>query len=410
MKARTVLWYCLLLCLLYQADASPRKRLRKNKKNHHVQDSALPSAFPDGLEKTARIVGGTTAELSDAAWFALLLIHDGTWQSAGCGGSLISGSHVLTSAHCLVNSMVDAVYVRAHRPFDFGNGDVPYHFSRIASNVSHPNFHDGSNFCDVAILTLDFPIQDFEAFSPVDLMQPDADLPIDGAHVDIYGFGQTSRQDGDIFAHELQTAQVPFMSFDSCKEHYTWQLYPDMVCGSNEQSTDAARGDSGGPMIYNGFQIGVISWGDASGAKPGVYTSTQFHFDWIQSVVCSQNNSSQICSMVSNSNTGTSSTDTFLSTGSYESNYTIEHSVAPSSAPQAGAEVNCGKLGLLGESCKKNDDCCSQICASHNGDKKDLVCHSYVFPSADTTTNDLDSKQTDFEAKDTNEKKKKSGK
>lgn len=46
---------------------------------------------------------------------------------------------------------------------------------------------------------------------------------------------------------------------------------------------DGCYGDSGGPLIFNGFIIGLVSFGYACGHNyyPGVYTKVSHFSDWI---------------------------------------------------------------------------------------------------------------------------------
>lgn len=43
------------------------------------------------------------------------------------------------------------------------------------------------------------------------------------------------------------------------------------------------KGDSGGPMTWNGKHVGIVSWGIGCAMVdyPGVYGETQFFLDWI---------------------------------------------------------------------------------------------------------------------------------
>ena len=49
------------------------------------------------------------------------------------------------------------------------------------------------------------------------------------------------------------------------------------------QQADIIKGDSGGPMTWNGKHVGIVSWGIGCAMVdyPGVYGETQFFLDWI---------------------------------------------------------------------------------------------------------------------------------
>lgn len=48
-----------------------------------------------------------------------------------------------------------------------------------------------------------------------------------------------------------------------------------MICAGGNAGYDACNGDSGGPMVLNGIQIGIVSWGatECGISMPGVYTN-----------------------------------------------------------------------------------------------------------------------------------------
>lgn len=59
------------------------------------------------------------------------------------------------------------------------------------------------------------------------------------------------------------------------------------ICGGvPEGGKGECNGDSGGPMVYNGMQVGVVSWSVKPCTRPdypGVYTKVSRYVDWIES-------------------------------------------------------------------------------------------------------------------------------
>jgi len=58
--------------------------------------------------------------------------------------------------------------------------------------------------------------------------------------------------------------------------------YGGRAIGSTRISGNAWRGDSGGPQVYNGAQVGVAS--TANGTSAQYYGSVAYNRAWIQSV------------------------------------------------------------------------------------------------------------------------------
>jgi hypothetical protein len=100
---------------------------------------------------------------------------------------------------------------------------------------------------------------------------------------------------------------MSYISGTSCQDYYpSGSVLEDMFCAGDEDGgRDACNGDSGGPLVKQvngtGVVLGVVSWGDGCGRadKPGVYSSVQYHYDWIRKTVCDDpevDDSTRLCS------------------------------------------------------------------------------------------------------------------
>lgn len=275
-----------------------------------LSELALMNSFgpppPRDSGNAANILDGRDAKPMDAPFFVMLLTWNRNareWQFIGCSGTLISNRHVLTVAHCVYdrqNSM-DAVYVNAYRPFA-GNAGYPFHFSMVESYTTHEDFNNALNTNDVAIITLQTPVN-LQNFPPLRIADTTVNIP-DGEMMQVMGMGKLAERN-ELWPDTLQVAEIPFVSRTVCQSfHRAGRIRPDMICGGYvEGGPDACKGDSGGPLIalrndeYGNemqVQVGIVSWGVGCGRpnKPGVYTSIRFHYNWIRSAVCPQDPSS----------------------------------------------------------------------------------------------------------------------
>lgn len=67
-----------------------------------------------------------------------------------------------------------------------------------------------------------------------------------------------------------------------------------MLCaGYLEGGRDACSADSGGPLVCDGVQAGIVSWGNGCGAplNPGVYTDVAYYQSWISEQLTNYNTS-----------------------------------------------------------------------------------------------------------------------
>ena len=276
------------------------------------------------------------------------------WEFSGCGGTLITESHILTAGHCAVvgNPDRDAVYIHAYQPF-MGNPGVPFHVSRVSEYKVHPDFDNDSNDNDVAIVSIELPVNLTE-FPPVRLAEPGFEL-FDNEFIRVYGFGRTVAEERSMVP-TLQYAEMPFVSRNACQEYYGSQVLDDMFCaGYKDGGTDSCNGDSGGPMVANTmnqtYQYGIVSWGHVCGAanSPGVYTSIPYHYPWIQETTCGAlvGSKSPLC-------------ETYESGHLNLPTVTLSNNSIPLST--------CEKRNI-GESCWYDRHCCSGLCQVGEGNQ-----------------------------------------
>ncbi|EDV96356.1 GH15249 [Drosophila grimshawi] len=65
-----------------------------------------------------------------------------------------------------------------------------------------------------------------------------------------------------------------------------WQITRSMVCAGKPFQRDSCDGDSGGPMVYRGELIGIVSFGnECATLEPGVYTSVPVIRRWFLDIM-----------------------------------------------------------------------------------------------------------------------------
>ncbi|KAE8322179.1 trypsin-like cysteine/serine peptidase domain-containing protein [Aspergillus sergii] len=196
------------------------------------------------------IVGGTPAYLGEFPHTASLR-YDG---SHICGASIIAPTKILTAAHC--------VYGMNQNNFQVATGTISVsggQLHRVVRVVIHPGYTGQQLDAwrnDVAVITLAAPIQYNSYQRPIALA---TSTPAAGQRVVLSGWGKVSTN-GPL-ANTLLKMEQTVVGLSQCQQyHRGMPLDNSHLCTLNRAGIGACSGDSGGPLISNGVQVGITSW------------------------------------------------------------------------------------------------------------------------------------------------------
>ncbi|XP_014238744.2 proclotting enzyme-like [Trichogramma pretiosum] len=238
----------------------------------------------NGDQDSGKIVGGTTTQPGEWPWIAGLF-------NAGrhiCGGSLIDDRHILTAAHCVAQMTSWDVARLTVRLGDYDiktPNEVRHVERRVQRVVRHRGFDMRTLYNDVALLTLNEPVQFSETIRPVCL--PSGANLYSGKRATVIGWG--SLREGGPAPGKLQQVTIPVWSNAVCKQKYgsfaPGGIVESFLCAGQAEK-DSCSGDSGGPLMVNDgrwTQVGIVSWGIGCGKGqfPGVYTRVTHFLPWI---------------------------------------------------------------------------------------------------------------------------------
>ncbi|KAH0819332.1 hypothetical protein MTP99_019164 [Tenebrio molitor] len=239
----------------------------------------------NGYQDQERIVGGHNADVGEWPWIAALF--NGGRQF--CGGSLIDNIHILSAAHCVAHMSswdVARLTVRLGDHNIKTNTEIRHVEKRVKRIVRHRGFDPRTLYHDIAILTLDSPVQFTQQIRPICL--PTVGNDFSGQTGTVIGWG--SLRESGPQPSILQEVNIPIWSNRDCKLKYgpaaPGGIVEHMLC-AGQAARDSCSGDSGGPLMVNSgkwTQVGIVSWGIGcgKGQYPGVYTRVEKFLPWIK--------------------------------------------------------------------------------------------------------------------------------
>lgn len=215
-----------------------------------------------------RIVGGRESMPGAYPWMAAIGYRTGSGTFNYCGGTLVASNWVLTAAHCQVLPG-DVVTIGRH---DMTGTDGVQVLVKRA--LTHAEYDAGTQKNDISLVELERHL-----ISPYPVSLGDA--PQSGMARAI-GWGVTS--EGGQASPVLREVDVPLMGNAQCANIYGVDM--TQIC-AGEAGKDSCAGDSGGPLLFDGVQAGITSYGFGCAREglPGVYTRVSAFVDWIESCI-----------------------------------------------------------------------------------------------------------------------------
>ncbi|XP_020817370.1 chymotrypsin-2-like [Drosophila serrata] len=230
-----------------------------------------------------RVVNGTDSSVEK---YPFVISMRGPTGSHSCGGSIISKQFVMTAAHCTAGRTAAQLSVQ------YGvttiNSAGP-NVVRVKKIIQHEGYNPNNNYAnDISLLMLEEPLKfDGVTVAAVKLPElafatPQTDAGGEGV---LIGWGLNAT--GGYIQNNLQEVGLKVYSDAECTLRHEGRTDPRYhICGGvDEGGKGQCSGDSGGPLIYQGQQVGIVSWSIKPctvAPFPGVYCKVSQYVDWIK--------------------------------------------------------------------------------------------------------------------------------
>lgn len=161
------------------------------------------------------------------------------------------------------------------------------HVRNVARYVRHPRFSARTRQNDIAVVVLDRPYSFTDTVIRAVALPLQSSRPPFAALATITGWGIQTPNSPPHFTKTLMFTQVPVITNFLCNYYYQGNVSDDMICaGIPQGKRNVCNGDFGGPLVVDGVQHGVASWGRSCGRTgfPDVYARVTHFVDWIRRI------------------------------------------------------------------------------------------------------------------------------
>ncbi|XP_016657791.1 mast cell protease 1-like [Acyrthosiphon pisum] len=209
-----------------------------------------------------------------------------------CTGTLVKKMFILTAAHCCHEKNKSLIHVYQ------GSPKVNPKIHKVVKMTQHPDYdpikYPFGPRGDICVLQLEKAFPNIKTFSKIG--GSPKDFKKGKLNCTMIGFGQTGDKTTSGESGYIMTNNVAYGP-TACKLHETeeiqnsWEQY---LCLEPNGYATPCRGDSGGPMICNGMQYGVCSYGYSytngpeecgSPGQQEIYSFINAHKRWLNNII-----------------------------------------------------------------------------------------------------------------------------
>ncbi|XP_068970858.1 chymotrypsin-1-like isoform X1 [Bombus flavifrons] len=218
-----------------------------------------------------RLVGGNEAEDGKYPYQASIRIRG----SHICGASIINPYVILTAARCIYKKVPSQMTVVVGTNYLSQPGIV----HTVNKLIWHQFYDEYLAHNDIGLILVNGYIKYNDKIQPIPLTRVYY-VPQETNAV-VTGWGKLNSGSGGM-SNVLQALNVTIVSQEVCQV-YDWMATKNNICTSAKRNQEACSGDPGSPLVFNGIQVGIVSYGRSCDYL-SVYTRVFPYEQWINNI------------------------------------------------------------------------------------------------------------------------------
>ncbi|CAG9763637.1 unnamed protein product [Ceutorhynchus assimilis] len=240
--------------------------------------------WPFVVNVSLKIVNGVVVEPHSLPYMVALesTINERTIR---CSGSLIETNKVLTAAYCVYGAKSVSITLGAHNLDEKEETQLKL----TSTNFTiHEDYEDDTHLNNIAVIHLEKEVTLTDSINTIStptledlLVSYNDDTGL------VSGWGRYNDTIPD-YSDVLRKIEVTIIPYLACTISYLGQIKSSQMCTSGMQDgQNICLGDTGSPLVVNGTQVGIASYGSDFGCSvgmPGVYTRLTSYFFWLTRV------------------------------------------------------------------------------------------------------------------------------
>ncbi|XP_026324879.1 trypsin 3A1-like [Hyposmocoma kahamanoa] len=241
-------------------------------------------------EVTKLVVHGVHVDIEQYPYTAQVIIE----ESSVCGGAIISNRVIVTAAHCLVddnNKPLDPDLIEVYLGSEIAMQGAHYDVCKLFKHPKYENNTEQDYFWDIGLLLLSRHIK-LSRRVEIATIAPTSKWRNVRNTMTIAGFGTTDNTEE--LTKTMKATRMKYVDSRICNLSQTGgkEMMPvpsHMFCMVGLTWTSDCRGDSGSPITWRSYIVGLVSLGRDSrdgscGSEgiPSMYTDLTYFRLWLK--------------------------------------------------------------------------------------------------------------------------------